>query len=188
MMMMMMMMTHLRIFVCVSLPAHPSPGRCTASWIAILGGWMRWRSGSASTKWKRSVPPPPPPPPTRPPGRPAAHPPSSSPPTHPHPLPPLAGDAFLAVAGIPYPDRFHAVRVAAFALEAVKAANSVAIYPADESKGFLSIRVRGCPLACAVSAFPALYPLFKLFCVRTSNFPAGGVPSAGCVHSDTPSL
>lgn len=50
------------------------------------------------------------------------------------------GDAFMAVAGIPYQQPDHALRVARFALEAVAAANTVAVDEANPDEGFVNIR------------------------------------------------
>lgn len=45
-------------------------------------------------------------------------------------------------AGIPSYQSDHTLRVAKFSIEAVKAANTVAVDETDPSKGFVNIRVR----------------------------------------------
>lgn len=51
------------------------------------------------------------------------------------------GDAFMAVAGIPSFQPDHALRIAKFSVEAIRAANTVAVDEDDPAKGFVNIRV-----------------------------------------------
>ena len=76
----------------------------------------------------------------------------------------VIGDAFLGVAGIPNEEEDHAVRAAAFALEAIEEAKKTPVCPAKPHLGCVSIRfglASGPVVATVIGS--ASHPKFTLF-------------------------